>query len=175
MIFCHHEHGPSFCKALIAVVSEKSGYLKPDASHKDWGRSSYSILQEDEHRWYTILNQDPTDTVHWYRQLCLDHEVVWHDMQKLSRLVGGERDKGILSFKNTYPVLFDALYSVFGYLPSNSRLCEQSHGMMRNAYTGLIGMAQADAQFLYKANTEYIFREERRDLINAAAAKTNGS
>ena len=44
--------------------------------------------------------------------------------------------------------------------------------MLCHTYSGLIGMAQADAQFSYKANQEYLFREKRQALINSADART---
>ena len=37
----------------------------------------------------------------------------------------------LLKFKHEYPILFDCLQAVFGLMMSNSRLCEQIHGMMR--------------------------------------------
>ena len=94
--------------------------------------------------------------------------MVLHDLQVLSNETSCDRGTGILFFKMKYPVLFDALYSVFGLLPSNSRLCEQVHGMLRQSLSSGIGMDQSDAQFSYKVNTEYQFRQERRELVNTS-------
>ena len=62
-------------------------------------------------------------------------------------------------------------YAVFGLLPSNSRLCEQVHGMLCQSLSSDIGMDQSDAQFSYKVNTEYMFRQERRELVNTSNNK----
>ena len=62
-------------------------------------------------------------------------------------------------------------YAVFGLLPSNSRLCEQVHGMLCQSLSSGIGMDQSDAQFSYKVNTEYMFRQERRELVNTSNNK----
>ena len=120
----------------------------------------------DVTRWYDILSQDSEDTVHWYRQFCLDREVVIHDLYKLSKVKPFDRSPGIINFKNEYPVLFDALYAVFRLLPSNSRLCEQIHGMLRHSFKCEIGMDQSDAQYCYLVNKEYYLREVRRALNN---------
>ena len=165
LILCNNEHGPSFCRALISVVTE-SGSLP--ASWNDYAKETDDTEQTpDITRWYDILSQDSDDTVHWYRQLCLYYEVVLPDIYKLSQeKPSNSRSSGIINFKNEYPVLFDALYAVFRLLPSNSRLCEQIHGMLRHSFKCEIGMDQADAQYSYNVNTEYHFREVRRALIN---------
>jgi len=83
LILCNNEHGPAFCRALIAVVDE-SGYL-PDPESDAW-RKFKDFGEEmkrpaDEEKWYDILTQDASDTVHWYRQFFLDWEVVQLDTQ----------------------------------------------------------------------------------------------
>ena len=169
LILCHYEHGPAFCRALIAVV-DGSGHLA-DPNSVLWGKfknfNADNKRPANEVRWYNILIQDLTDTIHWYKQFCLNWEVVQLDMQKLSNEEAFMRPVGIVHFRSKYPILFDALYAVFGLLPSNSRLCEQIHGMLRKSLESGIGMDQADAQFSYKVNKEYYLREARRDLVNA--------
>merc|ERR1712130_74580 len=117
---------------------------------------------------------DSADVVHWYHRLCLDKEVVLDDMQKLSREKSCDRPSGISFFKNEFPVLFDALYAVFGSIPSNSRLCEQIHGMLRHALQSAMGLNQTNAAFSYKTNVEYNLREQRRDLANASSKEKRG-
>ena len=67
-------------------------------------------------------------------------------------------------FKSKYPVLFDCLYSVFGTMLSNSRLCEQTHGMMRHAMRSQLGVEQADEQTIYNAGIRHEMNEERRSM-----------
>jgi hypothetical protein len=55
-------------------------------------------------------------------------------------------------------------------LPSNSRLCEQNHGVLRAKDVNNVGMDQADARQFYKNGEEYENREKRRraEWTNAA-------
>ena len=45
---------------------------------------------------------------------------------------------------------------------SNSRLCEQIHGMMRFGLSSTIGMDQSDAIQTYATGTDYDMKRERR-------------
>ena len=49
---------------------------------------------------------------------------------------------------------------------SNSRLCEQIHGMMRHALRSSIGMEQADHQRMHSTGTDYNMKEERRKIAS---------
>eukprot|EP00956_Cyclotella_meneghiniana_P026852 scaffold59070_cov82-Cyclotella_meneghiniana.AAC.2 len=69
----------------------------------------------------------------------------------------------LLLFLKSYPTLFECLHAVFGLMMSNSRLCEQVHGMMRQRLRKDIGMDQADAQMGYLTRDSYELREERRN------------
>ena len=62
-------------------------------------------------------------------------------------------------------MLFECLYAVFGLMMSNSRLCEQIHGMMRHGLRSGIGMDQADAQQTYATATDFEFKNERRQMV----------
>ena len=63
-------------------------------------------------------------------------------------------------FKVSYKVLFECLNAVFGLMMSNSRLCEQIHGMMRHGLRSQQGMAQVDAQNTYATTHSYKMKRE---------------
>ena len=70
LILCNAEHGPSFCCALISIIT------KYDHLPLDWRKysqeSDESEPSMDVTRWYNILIQDTDETVHWYHQLFLN-------------------------------------------------------------------------------------------------------
>ena len=91
------------------------------------------------------------------------------DLQELSKVyIVDEIDAGegapLNKFKTNYPVLFDCLYSVFGTMLSNSRLCEQIHGMMRHGLRKEVGMDQADQHRIYNSGIDHEMKEERRNM-----------
>ena len=51
---------------------------------------------------------------------------------------------------------------------SNSRLCEQIHGMMRHSLNPGIGMDQADHHRQYISTTGFEMCEERRKLCDGS-------
>jgi hypothetical protein len=70
----------------------------------------------------------------------------------------------IVTFKSTYPDLFERLEATFGLYPSNSRLAKIIHGGMRaNLHSGT-GMDEVDAQHNYNLGTEYNFRRKHRNV-----------
>ena len=105
----------------------------------------------------------------------MNYEVLAGGLQRLSKaspptgdMAGGE-GAPLNEFKTEYPVLFECLEAVFGTMMSNSRLCEQIHGMMRHGLRSSIGMDQADHQRMYDTGTNYLMKEERRNMMSTDA------
>ena len=48
---------------------------------------------------------------------------------------------------------------------SNSRLCEQIHGVMRHGLRSGLEMDQVDAQQSYSTSTDYEMKQERREMV----------
>ena len=63
-------------------------------------------------------------------------------------------------------ILFDCLQAVYGLMMSNSRLCEQIHGMMRASLQSGTGMDEADACRSFASGLGYHLKQERRDLAS---------
>ena len=82
-------------------------------------------------------------------------------MQNEARVVKGP---ALIQFKTQFSVLFECLYSVYGLMMSNSRLCKPVHGMMRHGLRGETGMDEADAQRSYAVGTDYILKQEQREI-----------
>ena len=76
---------------------------------------------------------------------------------------------------NSNPIIqsFYCLYSVFGTTLSNSRLCEQIHGMMWHGLRSQIGMEQADHQKIYNSGENYEMNEERRNIPQVESVYNN--
>jgi hypothetical protein len=113
-----------------------------DESSSKWGQYIYENLSErpeEEQVFYDLLTENDetiSDLIHFWRQLCLNWPILTANLQKLSQAIpdsnGGNQGAPLLHFKTKYEILFDCLEAVFGCMMSNSRLCEQTHGMMRH-------------------------------------------
>ncbi|EJK53676.1 hypothetical protein THAOC_26834, partial [Thalassiosira oceanica] len=155
-----------------------------EAGDPAWGLYQYDdmTLQKadrpaDEQKWYNLLtrsNSDIEDLIHFWRQFCLNFPVVTDDLQRLSKVSEVDAmkvDEGapLLKFKTDYPVLFDCMYSVFGTMLSNSRLCEQIHGMNRHALRSQLGEEQTDQQRIYSSGIDHQLKEERRNMNESSS------
>ncbi|EJK52059.1 hypothetical protein THAOC_28715 [Thalassiosira oceanica] len=184
------EHGPAFLRAVLSVLSDNSDRVQEDvilireAGDPAWGLYQYDdmTLQKadrpaDEQKWYNLLtrsNSDIEDLIHFWRQFCLNFPVVTDDLQRLSKVWEVDAmkvDEGapLLKFKTEYPVLFDCMYSVFGTMLSNSRLCEQIHGMNRHALRSQLGEEQTDQQRIYSSGIDHQLKEERRNMNESSS------
>ncbi len=97
----------------------------------------------------------------------MNRECCVKDLQSLSRKKSPRipvNEAPLLVFKSKYTVLFECLNAVFGLMVSNSRLCEQIHGMMRRGLHSAHGMDQVDAQQSYSTSTDYEMKRERREI-----------
>ena len=162
LMLTNRKRGAPFLRAVLSVLNEYSGRL-PDGvtmindPGDDWGRYIYTNnndRHEDEKLWYNLLTQSDAninDLIHFWRQFYLNWPVLTGDLQRLSKVgvaVASNANvnsvSSIVDFQANYPILFECLYAVFGDMMSNSRLCEQIHGMMRHSLNPGIGMDQAD-------------------------------
>jgi hypothetical protein len=186
LVLCNRKRGPSFLRAVLSVLYENSDRAAPQILIHDavndskWGRFRYDNPDDrpdDEKNWYNLLtktDQNINDLIHWWRQFCLNYEILEEDLQRLSKdytvdELQSREGAHLNEFKINYPVLFDCLYSVFGTMLSNSRLCEQIHGMMRHGLRTQVGMEQADAQRIYNSGTDHEMKEERRNMSQLAS------
>lgn len=99
----------------------------------------------------------------------MNYPILVGDLQKLTKVSAVEEVEAgegapLVKFKTEYPVLFDCLYSTFGTFLSNSRLCEQVHGMSRHNLRTQVGMEQADHQRIYCTTIDYEMKEGRRNI-----------
>jgi len=180
LLLMYQEHGASFLRANLSILHENplseyvdADVLIPDAESQSWGRHVYANAadQPDEDtKWYNILYNHADNVVHFWRQFGLNCECVKTNLQGLSREVSPlESDEVyLLHLKKTYPVLFEGLESVFGMMMSNSRLCEQIHGMMRFGLSSTIGMDQSDAIQTYATGLDYDMKRERQETAKSA-------
>ena len=192
LMLTNRKRGPSFLRAALSVLHEQShrvpGVQLINDPGGDWGL--YIITNSDERGdeeklWYNLLTQSErniNDLIHFWQQFCLNWPVLTGDLQRLSRAVAptsthastlprGKTDKYVstlVEFEQNYPVLFESLYSVFGAMMSNSRLCEQIHGMMRHGLNPNIGMDEADHHRQYSSSTNFEMNEARRALGDAS-------
>ena len=188
LILCDSSIGPAFLRALLAVIAGQAINFIPDACSESWGRFSHDDPHdrpEDEQLWYNQLSKEPEKTLHWWRQFGLHRGVLLDDLQRLSRAEGNETPLGPLedasksplaSFKTTYPILYECLEAVFGLMMSNSRLCEQIHGMLRHALRDGTGMAEVDSRQGYAVRTDYEMKAERKNLVaDGTSPSRNGA
>ena len=148
LVLCNRQRGPSFLRAVLSVLYENSNRAAPQILIHDadndmkWGAFKYDNPEDrpdDEKAWYNLLTkteENIDDLIHWWRQFCLNYEILEEDLQRPSKVNNVDElktgDGALIEFKIDYPVLFDCLYSVFKTMLTNSCLCEQIHGMMRH-------------------------------------------
>ena len=105
--------------------------------------------------------------VHLWRQFGLNWPVVTADLQHLSKVstftndVANKFVSSGMVFEKIFPLLFESLYSLFGEIMSNSRLCKQIHRMMRHGFDPSIEMDQADHHRQYSSNNDCRMRQAR--------------
>ena len=125
------------------------------------------MMPADERRYYNVLISKSEDVVHYWLQFCLNWPCMTEDLQKLSKVVEVP-DTGdiipLLYFRDTYPNLFECFDAVFHLMMSNSRLCEQIHGMMRKLLRLGTGQREADSQRSYSTGTDYEMKAERKAM-----------
>ena len=197
LVLCNRKRGAPFLRAVLSVLHE---YVENNISTEEpidvmfihdadtansddpkWGKYIYADPNnrpENEKIWYDLLTKSKEnidDLVHFWQQLCLNWRVLTDDLQRLSKvtsvsdMAGGE-GAPLNAFQTEYPILFECLDAVFGTMMSNSRLCEQIHGMMRFGLRSAIGMDQADHQRMYNTSTDYEMKEERRKMVSDSDA-----
>ena len=112
----------------------------------------------DEVKWFNVVSNLSGDIVRWWQQFGLNRECCVTELQHLSRKTSKQiqlNESPLLVFKGKYTVFIECLNAVFGLMMSNSRLCEQIHGMMRHGLCSGLGMDQVDAQQSYSTSTDY--------------------
>ena len=177
LCLCHHQMGPSLLRAMLTIlhenpIDEDVDCLIHDADSQKWGVYKYdsenTVRPPSEKKWYDILSKQPKDVVHWWRQFGLNKECLIDDLQRLSSQINVTPASGppLKRFQSKYPILLECLHSVFGLMMSNSRLCEQVHGMMRHGLRASIGMEQADAQRSYATSIDHEMKQQRRAMSN---------
>ena len=167
LVLTHHAQGPPFLRALITVLRncEDTDDDNPLIFTEGSAHQRRQVSAEEK-MWSEKLNQNPAEVAHYWRQFGLNRECCIADLKRLSATMTPHR-KGLLVFKDDFPVLFECLHAVFGLMMSNSRLCEQIHGMMRHSLKSSgPGMDQIDATLFYATGTDYVMRRERRDLLS---------
>jgi hypothetical protein len=106
--------------------------------------------------------------VHWWKQICLNKDCLIPELQRISKqkcsslaYTDSAECSPLINFKESYPKLYECLNAVFGMMMSNSRLCEQIHGMMWARLRKDIGMDQSDHMLSHLMGLSYELREER--------------
>ena len=67
-------------------------------------------------------------------------------------------------FKSRFPIIYDAFDSIFRLMPSNSRIMEQLHGILRESIETNDTIQFTNAQARYSSNC-YESRKERKKVI----------
>jgi hypothetical protein len=90
---------------------------------------------------------------------------VVNNLQRLSmKRETVEHETPLLLFKHEYGILFDCLHALFGFMMSNSRLCEQSHGMMRHSLWSGTGIDEGDVHRSFATDISYSPKRERQAM-----------
>ena len=156
LLLTHQEHSPSFLRAVLSIlhdnpVADGKHVLIHGEDSNDWDVLSYDNPNDqppDKQKWYDIVAPQVDEVVPFWMQFGLNRECAKANLKCLKYVedCNAPHKSPLLTFKELYPVLFEGLQAVFGLMMSNSRLCEQIHGMLRFGLSSSIGMDQADAQ-----------------------------
>jgi len=161
---------PSFMRAVNRLLCDND-IITPDECSTRNGRSHDEIMSISpaEATWYNRLSEDESKFVHYFKQFGLHRDVVLPDINLLSKLMDRtvpdyKLMRPLSYMKLTFPIIFEAMAAVFQLLPSNSRILEQLHGILRQAIKPGDTIKLTDCQSRYTSNC-YGERKERKKII----------
>jgi len=176
---------PNLLRAMLIVIQAHEhdrifptveGWPNLDLYSVDNDDDSINVEQSPESVWIEILNTEQQRILlcHYFHQFGFHIDCIKADLQRMSNAEPTPflaEEKPLTTFKESYPVLFDALNAVFGTMMSNSRFMEQIHGFLRNDLPLQEAYSITDAKRRYISNVEYLYRRERREDSNKIVAK----
>ena len=161
---------PSFMRAVNRLLCDNAIITPEDCATRN-GRCNDEIMSitPAEASWHSKLSEDQSKFVHYFKQFGLHHDAVQPDISRLSKLrdrtePGYKLARPLSYMKQTFPIIFEAMAAVFQLFPSNSRILEQLHGILRQAIKPGDTIKFTDCQSRYTSNC-YGERKERKKLI----------
>ena len=148
-----------------------NGDLTPDeCANRNHPTTSNTIhISRSESVWFNRLKEDKDNAIHYFKQFGLDREVVRNEILVLSKMTDHASPTfaykhPLTEFKLRFPIIYDAFDSVFRLMPSNSRIMEQLHGILRESIETNDTIKFTNAQARYSSNC-YETRKERKKVI----------
>eukprot|EP00978_Attheya_sp_CCMP212_P020213 scaffold57562_cov32-Attheya_sp.AAC.1 len=182
LIFCvmtDEEKGVHFVRALLRVLYNIG--LIPPINQFDSGifdDTSQIQRSEEEESFYNLMVNKDQDVAHWWGQFGYDRQVLkqslCQELNALSISKPNQRERGLLVFQESYPILFAGLHATYGLMPSVSRMCEQSHGLMRDSLESGVSLKYTDARQSYITDSVYYTRESCRKINRQKKSKKGG-
>ena len=92
-----------------------------------------------------------------FRYSCIEYNLIFLISYNLEQT--DTPTDNLLKFKNKYPILFEALETKFGLMPSSTtRIVEQKYGQLRRSLREQLGQDLSNAQQQYIINNDYIHK-----------------
>ena len=189
LLITHPVEGPYVLRAILACIQSLGVDLDDVDAGMMWTDQDEDVDFNEEDKWdtytYGDLNDMPIKERVYYEQLLPTADKVLHGLSraivrdsliKLSR----ESDAGdaaparradsetpLHDFKAEYPLIYEALDSVFGFSASNSRIVEMLHSWVRSFFEPNMPREFLDDKLRYLLLDESENKEQRRDISEA--------
>ena len=173
LILFDRRRAPGFMRAVNKVIFDANIITKEEFEIRN-GRDP-DIVATAEVTWLNKLREDENLAIAYFRFMGLHRECLFDDLRKLSKMQDIQKipdstshqpmNKPLHCMQSEFPVLFEALSAVFELMPSNSRMLEQLHGILRGAIQPQDTIKFTDGQSRYTSNC-YEDRKARKAVGN---------
>ena len=161
---------PSLMRAINRILCS-NGVISPDTCAERNHSAGCNVVHvsKSESIWFNKLKEDEENAVHYFKQFGLDRDIVRNELAKLSKMSDNPSPtfsfkRPLHEFKSKFPITYDAFDSIFRLMPSNSRIMEQLHGILRESIETNDTIQFTNAQARYSSNC-YETRKERKKVI----------
>ena len=173
LILFDRRRAPDFTRAVNKVIFDANIITKEEFEIRN-GRDP-GMVTTAEVTWLNKLRENENLAIAYFRFMGLHRECLFDDLRKLSKMQDIQKipdstshqpmNKPLHHMQSKFPVLFEALSAVFKLMPSNSRMLEQLHGILRSAIQSQDTIKFTDSQSRYTSNC-YEDRKARKAMGN---------
>ena len=196
LLVTHPVEGPYVLRAILACIQNLGVDLDDVDAGMCWVESDENVEFDEDNKWdtytYGDLNQMPAKervyyeqllptadkVLHYFRQFGFSRAILRDSLIKLSRERDAEparpadSETPLHDFKAQYPLIYEALNSVFGFSASNSRIVEMLHSWVRSFFEPNMPREFLDDKLRYLLKDESENKEQRRDISEARRDST---
>ena len=182
LLITHPRHGAGALRAILHTCQNGGLYLDTVYAYDEtnthlidnqltWSFLDPSARSEFEKGLYKKLEGKEEECIHFLRQFGLMQCKCRNEMKMITHERGTPRDVDsttrLMDFASVHEQTFDALWSVFAYSMSATRIIEAAHGFQRESWDGQRSFLRNNAQLRYVMSVVYRHRQARRRAVYA--------